>query len=285
MTQKQECSLPYLPPEILHTVAGYLQDDPISTALAGTTSRRWYEIFTTRNRKLNRHSRVWGNIFPPKQWNSNIWNKYCQGGPPEAQNSYELALIGRDLKYIYNADELEMPKGIEPLHLMLVVLTPDGHVASPSYELRKLLRPEIEEFNPKTDRRIKIKLHHYRCTELNVADLCMITGTTTFALFCKNSLDLHTIQVDFTESRAYVNKHSCRNRWRSENIRHLYEWEPSCKAQLTLKPKKSDFNVALEALMPAPKQSEPEGKQHLKDMIEYIKRAEIIETYERKLKK
>lgn len=285
MTQKQETSLPYLPPEILHTVAGYLQDDPTSTALAGTMSRRWYEIFTTRNRKLNRHSRVWGSIFPPKQWNSNIWNKYCQDGPLEAQNSYELALIGRDLKYIYNADELEMPKGIEPLHLMLIVLGPDGGVTYPSFPLRRLLRPEIKEFNPKTGRRIKIKLHYYDSSGMNAADLWKITGTTTFALFCKSGLDLHTIKVDLTLSSTYEGEDGWRNRARPKQIRYLYKFEPCCRAQLMLKPKRGDFNVALKGLLPAPKLYEPEGEDHLKDMIEYIKRAEIIETYERKLKK
>jgi hypothetical protein len=286
MTQKQQASIDNLPTELLLDIAKNLETDLPSTALAGSVSRRWYRIFATQKRELKCHSRVWGSIFRPTQWNSKMWNEYSQDGPEERGPSYELALIGRDLKYIYNADELEkgLPQGIEPLHLMLVVLRPDGRVGPPSYELQKLARPGIEDYLHKAEGIIKIKLHYYPYGGMDVADLWKITGTTTCALFCKNSLGLQTINVSLNESKTYMGKNSFRNNSRQEGIRYPYEWAPSCEAKLTLTPKQRGLDVKLRGLMPATKPYEPEGKRHMADMIEYVKRADIIEGYERKRK-
>jgi hypothetical protein len=165
-----------------------------------------------------------------------------------------------------------------------VVLRPDGRVGPPSYELQKLARPGIEDHLYKAGGIIKIKLHYYPYSRIDVADLWKITGTTICALFCKNSLGLQTINISLNKSKTSVGQNSSRNNSRPEGIRYPYKWAPSCEAKLTLTPKQCGFDVKLRGLIPAPKPYEPEGKRHIADMIEYVKRADIIERHERRRK-
>ncbi|OAQ60182.1 hypothetical protein VFPPC_14794 [Pochonia chlamydosporia 170] len=131
------------------------------------------------------HASVWGLVL--EGWNQGAWEeaqKTSHGG------MHNLVLLGYDLKYLYDGEEI--PDGHGPVEIFLLALKEGGCTEPP------------REVTDKLQKWANLKVHYERST-LAAAAIWRLGIHNTYALCWERSYDLHKLPVQLSVNPSWGN--------------------------------------------------------------------------------